>query len=547
MAGADDVYAIGPPSVVLPAVQKFKQELAERCGLKLQPSKSRLFTWEGDLPAGTPDTMPLAGENVEGVFLRGFSCFGCPVGEDSYVTHKLKEVADRILNDARETVELLAPDRQALWSSLRVSINQRFDYWCQLARPSLVRPVAAYLDQNLWKVLETVGGFPIPRARGLVEGGVNCVVTMPVHSLEERPFAEWVVRQPVKLHGAGLRSQEDTCYPAYIQGLEQAAAFMAGLPVLTEVMGGQEKWGEDADKESRWTGLLSSSHQDGVELRAAWAALQQEAQEAAVFLGEVVEGVLADPVEGAGHASSGTTRTEITSQREATRGRLLLRALELHHDREARPVWSWPGRDKLSAAWLLCLPKPETSFSGREFSEAFAALLCLPSPSCAGRVGEQIVGRIKVCKWGDEVVNAKMRGDGLRTRHDAVKLKIKGLLGWAGIPAVCEVFNLFASSIPQAGLSRIERGRRRQGLVPDFKLRGEEQEGDILCELKCMSASNSRYPRNPQPRDGKRAVDRRAEGLTEDYRRKAKEVDWQYCGTPRPPLRSLQGKLAQWQ
>ena len=99
------------------------------------------------------------------------------------------------------------------------------------------------------------------------------------------------------------------------------------------------------------------------------------------------------------------------------------------------------------------------------------------------------------------------------------------------------MFNLFASSIPQAGLSRIERGRRRQGLVPDFKLRGEEQEGDILRELNCMSASNSRYPRNPQPRDGKRAVDRRAEGLTEDYRRKAKEVDWQYCGTPRPPPR----------
>ena len=75
-----------------------------------------------------------------------------------------------------------------------------------------------------------------------------------------------------------------------------------------------------------------------------------------------------------------------------------------------------------------------------------------------------------------------------------MKLRLRGLLVWAGIPVVCEVFNLFASCIPQAGLSRIERGRRRQGLVPDFKLRGEEGEGDILCELKCMSASESRYP-----------------------------------------------------
>ena len=52
-----------------------------------------------------------------------------------------------------------------------------------------------------------------------------------------------------------------------------------------------------------------------------------------------------------------------------------------------------------------------------------------------------------------------------------------------------------------------------------------------------MSASESRYPRNPLPRDGRRAVDRRAGGLTEDYAKKAKEVDWKHCGTPRPTAR----------
>ena len=134
-------------------------------------------------------------------------------------------------------------------------------------------------------------------------------------------------------------------------------------------------------------------------------------------------------------------------------------------------------------------------------------------------------------------MNAKMKGDGLRKRHDAMKMCIQGLFKWAAIPVVCEVFNLFADCIPQAGLARIERGRRRQGLVPDFKLRGEGGTGDILCELKIMSASKSRYPRNPQPRDGLRAVDRRADGLTEDYATKAREVDWQYCGTARPPPR----------
>ena len=53
IAGADDVYAVGPAQIVNPAVAAFKQEVFKRCGLRLQLEKSSLFTWEGDLPAGT--------------------------------------------------------------------------------------------------------------------------------------------------------------------------------------------------------------------------------------------------------------------------------------------------------------------------------------------------------------------------------------------------------------------------------------------------------------------------------------------------------------
>ena len=104
---------------------------------------------------------------------------------------------------------------------------------------------------------------------------------------------------------------------------------------------------------------------------------------------------------------------------ERVRGHLLYRALELHRDREARPVWSWPERDKLTSTWLLLLPTPETSLSAAEFTEAAAAMLCLPSSACASRLGEkvseQVSGQVKVCQFGDKVVNAMMRGDGWRT------------------------------------------------------------------------------------------------------------------------------------
>ena len=100
IAGADDVNLLGPAQVVLPAFAKFKVEVAERCDLLLRVDKSRLFTWEGDLPPGCPVDLPLA-EEVRGQFFRGFMCFGVPVGEDRYVRWKLQQIADKLLGEAR--------------------------------------------------------------------------------------------------------------------------------------------------------------------------------------------------------------------------------------------------------------------------------------------------------------------------------------------------------------------------------------------------------------------------------------------------------------
>ena len=101
-------------------------------------------------------------------------------------------------------------------------------------------------------------------------------------------------------------------------------------------------------------------------------------------------------------------------QREMARGRLLLRGLEDYEDREARPVWNWPERDKHSSAWLLCLPGPDFDLTAAEFSESFAALLCQPSPACSSMVGRPVPGGERVCRWGDKVVSAPMKGDGFR-------------------------------------------------------------------------------------------------------------------------------------
>jgi hypothetical protein len=274
------------------------------------------------------------------------------------------------------------------------------------------------------------------------------------------------------------------------------------------------------------------------------------------FLGEEEEEVLGPisaPVESAGEESvTGATRGFLVSSREMLLGRVLLAALERHHLQSHRAVWSWPERDKLSSQFLLHLPGHSSTLTPEEFSECTAALLCLPSPACQDKLGE-VVGRRKVDLYGDNVVGQRLPGDGWRHRHYVVKDKILSLLRWAGVEVRCEVFNLFAGLIPQQGLSRMERGRKRQGMVADFLVRmpgdsavaelaGGQRDVAVLAELKVITSCPTRYQR--APRHPNRAVQRRAEQLPREYEVKAKKMDSVYGGVPEGEVGPVARKLA---
>ena len=132
--------------------------------------------------------------------------------------------------------EVLASERQALWSALRLSISNRFGYFQQHVHPSLCEPVSARLDAALWQILEAAAGFKIPRGRE--PGGLPLEIPA-VPFLHGKSFQEVVVRLPARLHGWGLRSLESNCGSAYLGTLETSIPFMAGLgkvcPQLEEV------------------------------------------------------------------------------------------------------------------------------------------------------------------------------------------------------------------------------------------------------------------------------------------------------------------------
>ena len=102
----------------------------------------------------------------------------------------------------------------------------------------------------------------------------------------------------------------------------------------------------------------------------------------------------------------------------------------------------------------------------------------------------------------------------------------------AGVQTECEVFNLFSRELPQEGLSRIEKGRTRQTMVPDFKIAIPVPGGRYeqrLFELKVVSSCPTTYPRNPKPAG--RAVDNRSKLLQGEYELKARRADQKYGDT----------------
>ena len=538
LAGADDVVVYGHKDVVPHAVDDFAREIEERCGLRVQWRKTKLYSKSSALPDGCPEGVKRAGREIDGEFVRGFTCWGVPMGEDRYVKEELKEKVDKILSDGRQGLELLGSEhRHAAWHALKQSVWPRFDYFAQNCYPSLTIPVAARLDHGLHSLLELVVGFPVPLERS----PDSVMLSTNIPGWEGIPFAAWALRQPIKCGGMGLRRYVDICRPAFLGACELALPRLhkGFCPILTSQVGGADSHGEEW--QGRWTTLLSSGCRAGKELAESWRLLQLETRSAMTFLeedDEEVEGPLSAAVEDAGEGSvTGGTRGQLVQDKEMLMGRVMLRALEKHPRQGDRAVFSWPQRDKLSAAFLLQLPGHDSSLTAAEFGECVAALLCLPSPACSDpRVLGANVGKRKVDRFGDNAMAEAVKGDNWRKRHNAVERKLFSLLKWAGVESELEVFNEFSGLIPQEGLNRMERGRKRQGLVPDFRLRIAGVEGPgrelvlLLAELKLISCCVTWYKRDPRPKE--KAVDARAALLPGDYRGKARKVDTKFGGVP---------------
>ena len=203
-----------------------------------------------------------------------------------------------------------------MWSVLKWSLSQRFDYWLQLSYPSDVKQAAALLDRKLWKVLEVCVGSSVP------EGGESdCVMEGPVSSIQGLSFQQMVTRLPIKMGGMGIRNQEQLRLAAFVGSVEQCVPQIGsrtGLcPALAPQFGGDECFGNNMPVDSRWEVLISSGCRLGQEFLEAWRAMRDEAVGLTEWLGEELDGALIQSVRGAGLGCvTGATRKLVVEQIE---------------------------------------------------------------------------------------------------------------------------------------------------------------------------------------------------------------------------------------
>ena len=204
-----------------------------------------------------------------------------------------------------------------------------------------------------------------------------------------------------------------------------------------------------------------------------------------------------------------------------------------------------------SSQWVTTFPTHKWFLTNAEFTEAAAAYLGLESPACTYLVGKKVdKSSTTLDKYGDALTSVNTVSGQFRTRHDSAKHAMYRTFKWMQTDVEMEALNVFSQHIPQAGQRELfqtneARMKTRQGIVPDFvaHIAHDGPKRRQIFELKFIGKNKTRYPKK-RDLTKERCVDKRANGLTKEYEKKARDGDKKYCGiqgdTKGPILRTLE-------
>ena len=209
----DDLYALGPPAVVFPAVTRFAERLRASTGLEVTTSKCACYSpafysgvydlevcpWrqQAGIAIGTVDpAMPYIQGAATGIMVGGV-----PIGDDEYIEAVLDQEVDGIVSCIEKTTSELRATPHCLWSCLTYSLAPKFDYWLRHMPPVQTVNAAARVDRALLATARELG----------------------YDSIFHDAITQRRLRLPVRMRGCGLRSRVWLAPIAYASSFVEAA------------------------------------------------------------------------------------------------------------------------------------------------------------------------------------------------------------------------------------------------------------------------------------------------------------------------------------
>ena len=163
LAGADDIYILGPPDVPFKEV-KLHEERLKLIGLEPNYSKMKCFIDEEHRNKTYHQAREATGiaegtvENENGETFYGVKAYGVPIGTKEYIAHWLELKSKKIIPNLRKISDTLDPNaiipveiptRQCLWLLILTCLQFKGNYFVRHIPPQFTESLCDQIDSEI--------------------------------------------------------------------------------------------------------------------------------------------------------------------------------------------------------------------------------------------------------------------------------------------------------------------------------------------------------------------------------------------------------------
>ena len=553
--GIDDGIHHGPPEVFWPLWNEYRRKCETQARSPICMQKTQIYVPDGNYNhcplEFKKDTITLNnGEEVTGLTIWGIS-----VSQDErYIKTKNDIKIEKMCSTIKKITQQLLPiSKDVSFAVLRLSHQALAQFQNQTHSPITTKAAMKKLQKVLDDTRDNIIGLHLSEPD--TYGSRDDPISDPNIVMDS-------LRLPTRMKGFGLRimgkTQSDA---AFIGGVVMAAknwlpnskpdgTITPGIYPLLETMFKYRGPQPEPDGQQTFTNFVNGDYTMGKNLKESFNRCKVAANnpQDGILHGEVESLCLDDKIQ-----------RLIVKQIEETKYKSIsARMNQLPSDDRRR--LSWMNRQSTTSAIFTTTPTISSQVPNNLFTGTAALLLGAVDPAILRLVGLRIGTTNNIVDLhGDSLANAILKGDRWRIAHDTLTKAIGTDMTTLQITHMREVYGMFVNYVSIQGRVEYDNStreeKRKKTIVPDILLTGIRAEGSplrhatpgpIMYEMKRVHGINTinratgeitgvnqyyKIPRNYNPTEHVKGVDRREHQIPGGYELKAKKTD-ELLGNP---------------